>query len=78
MRVAFSADRPITRNVIEQGRDVVVRALVVEDDKDLNRQLSVALADAGFAVDTAAALPKPTMRVFRKTRPCKISVLNGR
>jgi two-component system, OmpR family, response regulator len=31
-----------------------VRALVVEDDKDLNRQLSAALSDAGFAVDTAA------------------------
>jgi two-component system OmpR family response regulator len=31
-----------------------VRALVVEDDKDLNRQLVGALADAGFAVDTAA------------------------
>jgi len=31
-----------------------VRALVVEDDKDLNRQLVGALADAGFAVDAAA------------------------
>ncbi len=31
-----------------------MRALVVEDDKDLNRQLAAALADAGFAVDTAA------------------------
>jgi two-component system, OmpR family, response regulator len=31
-----------------------VRALVVEDDKDLNRQLLAALADAGFAVDSAA------------------------
>jgi two-component system, OmpR family, response regulator len=31
-----------------------VRALVVEDDKDLNRQLVRALEDAGFAVDSAA------------------------
>ncbi len=30
-----------------------MRALVVEDDKDLNRQLVAALKDAGFAVDTA-------------------------
>jgi len=30
-----------------------VRALVVEDDKDLNRQLVTALSDAGYAVDTA-------------------------
>jgi two-component system, OmpR family, response regulator len=30
-----------------------VRALVVEDDPDLNRQLVRALTDAGFAVDTA-------------------------
>lgn len=30
-----------------------MRALVVEDDKDLNRQLVSALKDAGFAVDTA-------------------------
>ena len=30
-----------------------MRALVVEDDKDLNRQLAAAMADAGFAVDTA-------------------------
>jgi DNA-binding response OmpR family regulator len=31
-----------------------VRALVVEDDKNLNRQLVAALTDAGFAVDTAS------------------------
>ena len=31
----------------------LVRALVVEDDKDLNRQLVAALLDAGYAVDTA-------------------------
>jgi two-component system, OmpR family, response regulator len=31
-----------------------VRALVVEDDKDLNRQLVKALEEAGFAVDTAS------------------------
>jgi two-component system OmpR family response regulator len=30
-----------------------VRALVVEDDPDLNRQLVTALTEAGFAVDTA-------------------------
>jgi len=30
-----------------------VRALVVEDDPDLNRQLASALTDAGFAVDSA-------------------------
>ena len=30
-----------------------MRALVVEDDKDLNRQLVTALGDAGYAVDTA-------------------------
>ncbi|MGQ0456664.1 MAG: response regulator transcription factor [Hyphomicrobium sp.] len=30
-----------------------MRALVVEDDKDLNRQLMGALRDAGFAVDVA-------------------------
>ena len=30
-----------------------MRALVVEDDPDLNRQLRTALADAGYAVDTA-------------------------
>jgi two-component system OmpR family response regulator len=30
-----------------------VRALVVEDDPDLNRQLVAALSDAGFAVDKA-------------------------
>ena len=30
-----------------------MRALVVEDDKDLNRQLAAALSDAGFAVDVA-------------------------
>jgi two-component system OmpR family response regulator len=30
-----------------------VRILVVEDDKDLNRQLVTALSDAGFAVDKA-------------------------
>jgi two-component system, OmpR family, response regulator len=32
---------------------LVVRALVVEDDPDLNRQLTAALMDAGFAVDKA-------------------------
>ena len=32
---------------------VVVRALVVEDDPDLNRQLATALTDAGYAVDKA-------------------------
>jgi two-component system OmpR family response regulator len=31
-----------------------MRLLVVEDDKDLSRQLSAALAEAGYAVDTAA------------------------
>ena len=31
-----------------------MRLLVVEDDPDLNRQLSTALTDAGYAVDTAA------------------------
>ncbi len=31
-----------------------MRALVVEDDKNLNRQLVEALTDAGFAVDTAS------------------------
>jgi two-component system, OmpR family, response regulator len=31
-----------------------VRALVVEDDKNLNRQLVEALSDAGFAVDSAS------------------------
>jgi len=30
-----------------------MRALVVEDDPDLNRQLRTALTDAGYAVDTA-------------------------
>ena len=30
-----------------------VRLLVVEDDRDLNRQLSTALTDAGYAVDSA-------------------------
>jgi two-component system OmpR family response regulator len=30
-----------------------LRLLVVEDDKDLNRQLVTALSDAGYAVDTA-------------------------
>ena len=30
-----------------------MRALVVEDDPDLNRQLVTALTDAGYAVDTA-------------------------
>lgn len=30
-----------------------MRILVVEDDKDLNRQLVTALTDAGYAVDTA-------------------------
>ncbi|MEZ5851821.1 MAG: response regulator transcription factor [Hyphomicrobiaceae bacterium] len=30
-----------------------MRALIVEDDPDLNRQLAAALADAGFAVDRA-------------------------
>jgi len=30
-----------------------LRLLVVEDDKDLNRQLVAALGDAGYAVDTA-------------------------
>jgi two-component system OmpR family response regulator len=30
-----------------------MRVLVVEDDPDLNRQLRAALADAGYAVDTA-------------------------
>ena len=30
-----------------------MRVLVVEDDKDLNRQLVTALGDAGYAVDTA-------------------------
>ncbi|MGD9867911.1 MAG: response regulator transcription factor [Hyphomicrobiales bacterium] len=31
-----------------------MRLLVVEDDKDLNRQLVAALTDAGYAVDTAS------------------------
>ena len=30
-----------------------MRALVVEDDKDLARQLTEALVDGGYAVDTA-------------------------
>ena len=30
-----------------------MRILVVEDDKDLNRQLSAALTDAGYVVDRA-------------------------
>lgn len=35
-------------------RNSLVRALVVEDDKNLNRQLVDALTDAGFAVDSAS------------------------
>ena len=35
-----------------RGRDAM-RVLVVEDDPDLNRQLSTALVDAGYAVDCA-------------------------
>jgi two-component system OmpR family response regulator len=31
-----------------------MRVLVVEDDRDLNRQLTTALAEAGYAVDSAA------------------------
>ena len=31
-----------------------MRVLVVEDDADLNRQLSAALREAGYTVDTAA------------------------
>ena len=38
----------LTRGGIQE-----LRALVVEDDPDLNRQLRQALVDAGFAVDTA-------------------------
>jgi len=30
-----------------------MRVLVVEDDKDLSRQLAEALRDSGYAVDTA-------------------------
>ncbi|WP_344855827.1 response regulator, partial [Aminobacter aminovorans] len=30
-----------------------MRILVVEDDKDLNRQISEALTDAGYVVDKA-------------------------
>jgi two-component system, OmpR family, response regulator len=32
---------------------MALRLLVIEDDKDLNRQLVTALSDAGYAVDTA-------------------------
>jgi two-component system OmpR family response regulator len=32
---------------------MAVRVLIVEDDRDLNRQLVSALSDAGYAVDTA-------------------------
>ena len=30
-----------------------MRLLIVEDDRDLNRQLGAALAEAGYAVDEA-------------------------
>ena len=47
-----------------------MRLLVVEDDPDLNRQLTTALSDAGYVVtahSTArraifSAIPNPTMR----------------
>src|SRR5690606_10760241 len=34
-----------------KGRTTTMRILVVEDDKDLNRQISDALVDAGYVVD---------------------------
>ena len=35
-----------------------MRILVVEDDKDLNRQLTAALANSGYVVDSASAARK--------------------
>ena len=39
--------------VVYRG-EFAVRVLVVEDDKDLRRQLVTALTDAGYAVDSAS------------------------
>lgn len=44
----------IIRPVEDKDRANHLRILVVEDDKDLNRQLVRALSDAGYAVDSAA------------------------
>ena len=44
----------LQREAMTQAEPPPVRILVVEDDKDLNRQLVRALSDAGYAVDHAA------------------------
>jgi two-component system, OmpR family, response regulator len=51
----FTAIRVILehRNRAVQALEASVRLLVVEDDPDLNRQLTTALSDAGYVVDRA-------------------------
>src|SRR6185312_15388559 len=44
---------PIGRSPSPATRDAKMRILLVEDDPDLSRQLKLALADAGYAVDHA-------------------------
>src|SRR5262249_6042023 len=47
-----SATREHARRLQEPG-GFALRLLVVEDDPDLNRQLTTALSDAGYVVDRA-------------------------
>ena len=43
----------LNRARLEERQGKAMRVLVIEDDPDLNRQLVTALADAGYAVDSA-------------------------
>src|SRR5437879_9875198 len=49
-KVRFCRTTPTKR---ASGRHVTLRLLVIEDDPDLNRQLTTALSDAGYVVDRA-------------------------
>jgi two-component system OmpR family response regulator len=43
----------VLKSSFRQGSEKIMRILIVEDDKDLNRQLAEAFADAGYVVDKA-------------------------
>ncbi len=57
-----------------------MRLLVVEDDKDLNRQMTEALTRAGYAVDRALTARKAGFLATRSpmTRSCSISACRRR
>jgi two-component system OmpR family response regulator len=52
-RLKTGSVRAVLKSSFRQGSEKIMRILIVEDDKDLNRQLAEAFADAGYVVDKA-------------------------